>query len=86
MYFSPMARQSPLGLVLLYEVSRQHSNTPHSVGLLWTSDRPIAETSTRQHSTDERQKSHHPNKTAAANPRLRRRGDWYRLLERIIIL
>jgi hypothetical protein len=86
MYFSAMARQSPLDLVLFYEVSRQQSNTPHSVGLLWTSDRPVAETSTRQHTTNEREKSHHPTKTVAADPRLRRRGDWYWLLERIIIL
>ena len=28
------------------EVSRSHSDTPHSVGLLCTSDRPVAETST----------------------------------------
>ena len=27
-------------------VSGSHSNTPHSIGLLWTSDRPVAETST----------------------------------------
>jgi hypothetical protein len=37
-----------LGL-LIVEVSRSHSDTPHSVGLLWTSDRPVAETSTWQH-------------------------------------
>jgi hypothetical protein len=35
-----------VGLGLLYEVLRSHSDTPHSVALLWTSDRPIAETST----------------------------------------
>ena len=28
-----------------------HSDAPHSVGLLWTSDRLVAETSTRQHTT-----------------------------------
>jgi hypothetical protein len=28
-----------------------HSNTPQSVGLLWTRDRPVAETSTWQHTT-----------------------------------
>jgi hypothetical protein len=31
------------------EVSRSHSDKPHSVGLLWTRDRPVAETSTSQH-------------------------------------
>jgi hypothetical protein len=37
------------------EVSRSHPDTPHSVGLLWRSDRPVAETSTRQHTTFKRQ-------------------------------
>jgi len=31
-----------LGLFLV-EVSRSHSDTPHSVGFLWTSDRPVAD-------------------------------------------
>jgi len=33
---------------LVAEVQRSHSNTLHSVGLLWTSDRRISETSTRK--------------------------------------
>jgi len=38
---------APMGLDLLSaEVSRSHTDTPHSVGLLWTSDRPNTETST----------------------------------------
>ena len=32
--------------LLIVEKSRSHSDTPHSVGLLWTSDRPDAQTST----------------------------------------
>jgi hypothetical protein len=32
--------------LLINEVSRLHSDTPHSVGLLWTSAQPDAETST----------------------------------------
>jgi len=31
--------------------SRSHSGTPHSVGLLWTTDHSDAETSTWQHTT-----------------------------------
>jgi hypothetical protein len=31
---------------LIFENSRLHSDTPQSVGLLWTSDQPDAETST----------------------------------------
>jgi hypothetical protein len=34
---------------LIIEASISHSVTPHSVGLLWTSDQPAAETSTWQH-------------------------------------
>jgi len=33
------------------EVSRSHSNTPHSVGLLCTSDRSVAENTTWKHTT-----------------------------------
>jgi hypothetical protein len=46
--FFPMARQ-PLGGKghLIVDASRSHTlDTPHSVGLLWTSDQPVAETST----------------------------------------
>jgi hypothetical protein len=35
-----------VGLGLLYEVLQSHSDTPHSVGLLWTRDRSVVETST----------------------------------------
>jgi hypothetical protein len=44
---SPMAQQPLVGQDLrIIEASRSHSGTPHSVGLLWTSDQPDAETST----------------------------------------
>jgi hypothetical protein len=46
-YFFPMAQQPLVGQGhLIVEASRSHSDTPHSVGLLWTSDEPVAETST----------------------------------------
>jgi hypothetical protein len=32
--------------LLIIEASRSHTDTPHSVGFLWTSDQPVAETST----------------------------------------
>ena len=35
--------------LLIIESSRLHSDTSHSVGLLWTSDQPDEETSTWQH-------------------------------------
>ena len=37
--------------LLIVEDSRSHSDTPHSVGLLWKSDQPDAEISTWQHTT-----------------------------------
>ena len=35
--------------LLIIETPRSHSDTPHSLGLLWTSDQPDAEISTWQH-------------------------------------
>jgi hypothetical protein len=44
---SSMMQQPLVGQgLLLIEPSRSHSETPHSVGLVWTNDRPVAETST----------------------------------------
>jgi hypothetical protein len=66
---------------------RLHSDTPHSVGLLWTSDQLVAETSTWQHTTLTTDKhpcppggirTHNPRRRAAADPRLRARGHWDR--------
>jgi len=61
------------------------SDTPHSVGLLWTNDQPVVETSTWQHTTLIRDR--HPCRwrrfepaTPASErpqtPRLRPRGQW----------
>jgi len=36
---------------LIHEVSISHSDTPHSVGLFWSSDQLVSETSTSQHTT-----------------------------------
>ena len=50
---NPPTKQTPpvsQGLFFV-EASRSHSDTPHSVGLLWTSDRPNTETSILQHIT-----------------------------------
>ena len=76
---------APVGLGFLYEVSRSHSDTKHSVGLLWTSDQPVAETSTWQHTTLKTDntfmslggiRTHNLSRRAAADPRLRPRGHW----------
>jgi len=43
---------APVSLGLLtVKLSGSHSDTPHSVELLWSSERPVAETSTWQHTT-----------------------------------
>ena len=45
--FYSMAQQPPVGQGLpVIEASRSHSGIPQSVGLLWTSDQPVAEAST----------------------------------------
>ena len=43
--------QQPLvcQVLIIIKISRSHSDTPHSVGLLWTSDQPDAETCTWQY-------------------------------------
>ena len=40
-----------VGLVLLHEIPPSHSDTQHSVGLPWTSDRPVADLYLRIHNT-----------------------------------
>ena len=52
--------------LLIVEISRSHSDTPQSVGLLWTSDRSVAVTSTWQHTTPTRDR--HPCLRRDANP------------------
>jgi hypothetical protein len=50
--FFTIAQQPPVGQgLLIIEDSQSHSDTPRSVGLLWTSDQPDAETSAWQHTT-----------------------------------
>jgi len=50
-----MAGQLPVDQGFLnIDSSRSHSDTPHSVGLLWTSDQPDSENSTCQHPTHKR--------------------------------
>ena len=69
----------------IIEASRSHSDTPQSLGLLWTSDQPDAETSdSTQHSreTDTLSsggiRTRNPMQRMAANPSLRPRGHWDR--------
>ena len=83
----PKARQPPVGLSLLCEVLRPHSDTPHSLGLFWTIAQLVAETSTWQHTTFTKDRhpcpggirTHNPSKREAADRRLRPRGQLHRL-------
>ena len=82
-----MAQQPLVGQDLLtVQVLRSHSDTPHSVGLLWTRDQPDEQTSTWQHTTLKSDIQapggiliHNPNKRAAADPLLGPRGYWDRM-------
>jgi len=86
-YFILSWRNSPSGpRPPIVEASRSHSDIPQSVGLLWTSDQPVSETSTWQHTTLTTDihapgefRTHNIRKRAAADPRLRPRGHWERL-------
>ena len=85
-YFSPHGSTALVGQgFLIFEASRSHSDTPHSVGLLWMSDQSVAEIYTRQHATITTDihspggiQTRNPNKRVAADPRLRLRGHWDR--------
>jgi hypothetical protein len=72
--------------LLIFEDSWSHSDTPHSLGFLWTSDQPVAVKSTWQHTTLTRNehpwpgviRTRNPSKRAAAVPRLRSGEHWDR--------
>jgi hypothetical protein len=86
-FIFPIAQQPLVGQgLLIIEASRSHSDTQHSVGLLWTSDQPDARPTpdNTQHSqaTDIYARggirTRNPSKRAATDSRLRRRGHWDR--------
>jgi hypothetical protein len=67
--------------LLISDASHSHPDIPYSVGLLWTGDRPVAETSIWQHTTPTTDnyapcgiQTRNPRKRAAADPLLRPRG------------
>jgi len=59
--------------LLINKASRSHSDTPHTVGLLCTSDQPDAETSTWQHTTLTRDRHSCPRWDS--NPQSRKASD-----------
>ena len=80
-YYSGSKTLVGIGL-LMVEVSRSHSDTPHLVGLLRTvispSQRPLLDNTHSTHKTDIHAsggiRTHSPNKRTATDPRLRPRG------------
>jgi len=69
-------------IILTDKCTRTHTHThthTHTVGLLWTTDRPSADTSTWQHATPSGIRTRNPRKRSVADPRLRPRGHWDRL-------
>ena len=56
--------------VLIVDASRSHSDTPHSIWHLWTSDQPHAQTSTWQHTTF-KSDIHAPGRIRTRNPSMR---------------
>jgi len=67
---------------LTFQILRSHTDKPYMVGLLWTNDQPMTETSTRQHVTITSDRpscpgeirNRNPRKRAAADPRHKARG------------
>ena len=95
LHFFMVRRPSSGPGLIIVETSRSHADIHppththrHSVELLWTSDQPVAETSTWQHTTPTRERHPCPcgirtrslSKRAVADPRLRPRGQWDRLV------
>ena len=87
-FFFPVALRPSAGHgLLILEVSRSHTHNDasQSVGLLWTSDQLVAETSSLQHSQQTNIhapsgiRTHDLSRRAAADLRLRPRGHWDRL-------
>jgi hypothetical protein len=83
-----MALQPNAGYgLLIHEVFKiTHNDAPQSVGLLWTGDQSVAETSNWQHTTKTDIQApggigtHNLSRQAAVDLRLRPRGHWDRLL------
>ena len=65
---SPPGPTAYRGHGLIIEASPSHSGTPHSVGLLWTSDQPDLETSTSKHTTLRRDRYPHPRRYSYPQP------------------
>jgi len=77
LYIPPPMAQRPLVVQdhLIIVASQSHSDTPHSVGLLWTSDQPVIENSDITQHSKQRDihgpvevRTRNPNKRVATDP------------------
>ena len=75
--FPPNGKISPrcVRAPLTVEDSWSHSDTPHSVGLLWTGDQPVAETFTWQYITLLRERHPWPRRDSNPHPSKRTAED-----------
>jgi hypothetical protein len=86
-----MAPQPPVGHeLLIVEASRSNSDTPQSVGLPWTSDQYDAQISDNTQHSQETDiyasggiRTRNPSNQETADPRLRQRGHWDRIIQAI---
>ena len=89
--FGATARIGP-GLPHLRGYYITHNDAPQSVGLLWTSDQLVTETSAWQHTTPTTDihapagiRTHNLSRRAAADLRLRPRGHWDRRVKHLVL-
>jgi len=92
LFFTPLVlRHNASHGLLIFEVSRSHNDAPQSVGLLWTSDQLVTETSLPDNTQHSQQTNIHAHggirtydlsRRAAADLRLRPRGHWDRHMAR----
>ena len=78
-YFS-LVRQPEVGRdIFIFETSRWHLDTPHSVGLLWR-QRPLPGNTQHSQGTDIHSRgkiqTHHSSMQATADPRIRPQNRW----------
>jgi hypothetical protein len=80
-----------VGLALMNEDSGLHSDSSHSVGFFWTSDRPVAENYIRQTQHLQKTSIHaytgtrtrNPTRRAIVDPSLTERGHWNQVVDGI---
>jgi hypothetical protein len=77
LFFLALQPNAGYGLLVSRGFLITQNDAPQSVGLLWTSDQPVTETSTWQHNTHNKNfRTHNRSRRAAVDLRFRPRGHW----------